>query len=155
MTLSINFYYATSNGRQLFKTSEGGACLAVFKSQGWCQVQQPDPARLPGERALLSHPWLLEPLCPCGSRTSVCDCPQNHPRMLYQLVRCLISLPFLQTHFKLGWLVPWLVQRAKPNGDLGLAPLVLVKMITAFRAEELCSYWKEFCRQRAGGGEQK
>lgn len=33
--------------------------------------------------------------------------------------------------------MPWLIQRAKPNGDLELAALVLVKMITVFRDEEL------------------
>lgn len=53
----------------------------------------------------------------------------NHGCYMY----CLILLPCLLTHFKLGWVVPWLIQRAKPYGDLGLAPLALVKTITVFR----------------------
>lgn len=49
----------------------------------------------------------------------------------------MYSLPCLLTHFKLGWVMPWLIQKAKPYGDLGQAPLVLVKTIPGCRDREL------------------
>lgn len=52
----LTFIMPCPTGGNYLKPLKGGGCLAIFKSQGWCQVQQPDPNRLPGERALLSHP---------------------------------------------------------------------------------------------------
>lgn len=67
----------------------------------------------------------------------------------------LVTLP--ANSFQIGLGRAWLIGRAKPYSDLGLAPLVLIKTIVMFREclEKCRSYWKEFCRQRAGGGEQK